>query len=549
MSEEIKEYQQPSNSEVEKEEVATKQLVDTLRDTLLGKADPEAPGLAFFLGTDSEAHSIIYTTAATYLGYTSAEREGRTRQAEVLKKKFEELREEHFKEVDEAELLGMLPNYFAFHFNGLDRAMMRREVIETLRRDNWTNTIPVNDQDGKRFRLVNAIPTKEKANLSVRDRMRRSYLRSSGDPDTFNIVLLNSLIVLRVKVPTPLELMRLINKIQLTLRQYGKRYNVSSLHLERAGIAQILTDFILDKAVWWSVKDTVDPHDLKKLIYVNDINLIAQDLLTISSPKGVVFRMYCLAEKSCGHSENLLIDPASMILHVEEAMSEKRREILHEILIKGRKLSREELMDLPPVYLDEEGKEVDTVIPFENEFGTGRLHISVPFLDEYFDCYARMGERVNPELRQLAVDYPNDKEFQQKRTEHMSAIRMADYLQWFRTYEMDPAPGTGDEPDVIHRDEDPKGFDDALIDIFNADEELYARCLMKVITTAPRMTFTFVGIRDDICPACKKRASEKFHLLHRSFTPVDPIINFFDHTRMMIGTRADQQTLQEDSLS
>lgn len=131
----------------------------------------------------------------------------------------------------------------------------------------------------------------------------------------------------------------------------------------------------------------------------------------------------------------------------------------------------------------------------------------------------------------------------------MSALRMGDYLQWFRTYETDPVPGSGDPVVAFHRDEDPAGFDEAMIDIFNADGELYSRALSHLIKVIPRMTYTFIGIRDDICPSCKKRVGENIQELNRGITPLDPIVNFFDHTRMMIGTRASIQITQEDSLS
>lgn len=528
--------------------VAKVALVDTLKSVVKSAALDTDPALTMFLGTQKEQHEKIYKVATTFLSMQSAMKDNKEREAAIFKKAFEDLREIHFKDVPQDVLEPLLASYFRFYFNGLDRTLVRGEVIETLKREGWTNTLPHAGLDGQRLSAIHAQVPSIKGNESVRERMRRSYMKTSGSPDVFTVILYNSLIVLKVKVPTMLDRMRLINQIETKLVQYGSRYNLSSLHLERAGIGQILVEFLLTHATQWSVKDTLDPMALKKLIYSNDLNVIAQTLLAVGSPKGVVFRMYCLADQ-CDHSENVVIDPTGMILDVEESIPKERLELMNEILTKGRKLSREELADLTPKYIDETGADIDTVIEFNNEFGKGRLTLAVPYLDEYFACFGRMANRVNPELRQLAVDFPNPKQYQVKRNEHMAAIRMADYLQWFHSFEMDAEPGSGEPPTITYRAEDPAEFEEALIDIFNTDGDLYEKALYKVLTVGPRMTYTFVGIRDDECPACRKRVGENIQAINRGFTPIDPIINFFDHTRMMISLRGDQQTLQEDNLS
>ncbi|QBZ70614.1 hypothetical protein pETSU_033 [Edwardsiella phage pEt-SU] len=524
--------------------IAQEAVISTLRSAIIGDVDEGELALPLFLGTDQGPHQIIYQTARAYMGFDEAVKRGAEREAEVLKTQFEQLREEHFPGVDDTELSIMLQNYFNFFFRTFDRAMVRSSTIDLCGPKNWTNSTPGRGET--RMGFINAMKPSVDAKMSMRDRMRRNFLQAYDQPDSFNMMLLNSMIFLKVNIPTPMDLIRLINDIQTKLRQYGERFQVSSLHLERAGISELIVDFVLDHTKYWSVKDIEDPRDLKPYIRSSDINHIAQMLLSISSPRGVNFRIYCLANQ-CKYSAVKVIDPANMVLTVEEDMPEEHRKIKTELMTTQRKLSREELDAIVPVYRDKEGKPIDLDIPLSN--GTGKLVLGVPFLDEYFGAFVRMAERINPRLRQLAVDFPNPKIYADKRKEFMSTLRMGEYLQWIRQYVVFPAPGTEGEDDVMDRDEDPEGFEEGLIDIFNKDEDLFGRTLEKVLSITPRLTYTFIGVMEDECPSCKKKAEGVRSNELAGFTPIDPVMNFFDHRRMMIGLQASRASFVEDSLS
>lgn len=527
-------------------EVKKEAAIISLSKALIGPADEFDPSLPLFLGTLKEEHTVIYTTAAAYLGMQDAQKEGNEREFEILKSRFEELREEHFKDVEENMLAAMLVNYFRFYFHGFDRTLVREATQDLVRNRNVTSTVAL--KNGQRMNLISPIIPSSNSKANTRERMRRTYLKASGEPDSFNVILPNSLIFMRVKIPDPVSLARLINDIVTKLFQYGERYNQSSIHLERAGIGKLITDFVLDRLSYHSVKGVNDPAELKKFIYSSDLNVLAQTLLATSSPKGVSYRMTCLANK-CGWSQNSIIDPTELYLYVEEDQPAGRHDLLLRLINEGHKLSPEELADNPPVFKDKDGNEIDTSVEFTGGDGTGRLRISVPYLSEYFQSYDQMAARINPELRELAVQFPNSKVYAEKRREYLAQLRGHEYLQWFSVYEMDAPAGSEDEPEIIHRDEDPIGFDEGLMDIFNKDEDLYYNALQKVITLAPRMTYTFIGIRDDVCPGCKAKNEGILSDKLPSFTPIDPILNFFDHTRMMISIRTSQQTLQEERLS
>ena len=85
--------------------------------------------------------------------------------------------------------------------------------------------------------------------------------------------------------------------------------------------------------------------------------------------------------------------------------------------------------------------------------------------------------------------------------------------------------------------------------MFNSDDNLLRDALDKVIKSVPKLTYVYIGIPDDHCPKCKTRANDVIKEINGGFTPIDPILNFFDHTRMLIAMRRDLVTLQEEILS
>lgn len=523
--------------------VAEEAVIKTLRSIILSDSEDGDIAMPLFLGTEQAPHNVIYQAARAYIGLQEAVSKGQERQAEVLRTRFDELRAEHFPDVEDNELGIMLTNYFTFFYRTLDRGLMRSDVVDLVKPKNFTNTTP--GRSG-RVGFINSMKPSVTGKQSLREKMRRNFLQAYNQPDSFNMVLLNSVIFLKVNIPTPMDLIRLINDIQLRLRQYGERFQVSSLHLERAGIAEKILDFVLDRTKYWSVKDVEDPRELKQYIKSTDINHIAQMLLSISAPRGVSFRMYCLANQ-CRYSAVKVIDPTGMVLTVEEDMSQEHRDLIHQLVTTPLKLSREELEAIHMTFKDKDGKELDLNIPLEN--GSGKLVLGVPSAQEYFDAFHRMEERINPELRQLAVDFPNPKIYNDKRKELMSTLRMGEYLQWIRQYVVFPDPGTEGEDLVMDRDEDPLEFEEGLLDIFNKDDQLFAQSLEKILATSPRMTYTFIGVMEDECPSCKKKAEGTMSQQLSGFTPIDPIMNFFDHRRMMIGIAASQASFVEDSLS
>lgn len=536
---------------VMQEEIKKEEAMQYLRDAVIQADAPEDPvSLPIFVGAISTVHQQIFNTAILFNAYRDSvarevkgEKLSEDRTSASLKMKYEESVKETFPEMLPEVLEPMLQNYVRFIYRYTSRLLVRDDNKDIITQK-VDNTIP--GKDGTRLSIISPlIPSADDSKTPLRDRMRRTLRRSQGLPDTFTIVLLNSLIVMRVSIPTPTDMIRLINKIGTTLVSYGNRFNVSAIHLERAGIAQILVDFIFDRLKRHSVKDVDDINELKRYILANDIDVIAQALLCITSPKGVSFRTYCTASK-CSHVDNKIIDPTAMVLEVVDAMPADRRQVLYEITNEGRKLSREELAKWKPVYAGPDGEPLDLAIKIDDG---SRFYIDIPNLEEYFGTYERMANRIDPELRQLAVDFPNLKEFKEKRQEYLASIKGSEYLQWFSYLEVDPLPGTEGEKEYFRRSEDPEEFEEGLLANLGDKEEIYTDSLVKLLSAIPRMTYTYIGVSNDICVSCKNSPDQVDRSLIQGFTPIDPIMNFFDRARMMIGTVTTGVSFIEESLS
>lgn len=544
MSEEQSDLQQGVNKE---------SAIQVLRAHLIKEGTgEEIQTIPLFIGPIGERHRVIYQTAVVLMAVRDAVKEENKgamlpedRNSNALRVTLEGLVEEHFPGSNMEDLEPMLINYIRFMHGTVDRLLARDANLGILERAGLGNTTAAPLAGNGRMGLISPVIPQNNDKLGVRDRMRRKSRLAAGDPDSFNLVLLNSMIYLRVKIPTPTELVRLVNDIQTKLRNYGERYNVTSLQLERAGIAQILVDFILDRLTYHSVKDVSDHYELKRYIKANDINPMVMALLTITAPKGLEYRTYCLAGK-CNYSKVNIIDPATMLLDIEEDMPAEHRQLLFRIINERHKLSREELAKIVPTYVDEKGQPIETSILI----GEGQhLEMGIPSLEDYFGTFNSMVERINPTLTDLAINFPNLNDFKEKRNEYLASIRGSEYLQWYKSLRFDAAPGTEGDAEVITRDENPEEFEAGLLDIFGDNEETYVEALSKVIYSIPRMTYSYVGISNDVCPNCKETHPGLDQTSVPGFTPIDPIMNFFALARMTIGTRTSLAYSIEENLS
>lgn len=502
-----------------------------------------------FLGSLDSQHKAIFETAVVFAELrqmrqdNAAERGVSSQMLNSLEVKYDELREKHFPGIDEKELGITLANYFNFIQRG-ERTLRRDENRDLLDAGRFSNVF---DRPAGPAGVIEKTTVKTVKDKGIRDRMRRSVLKAMGACDSITVTLPNSRIVLRIPVPTPWEMASLFNKISTALNynQFGGRIRVSSLHLERAMITRTIVMWVLERANYWSVKDILEAEELLEVIQREDADLIATAILTSAAPKGLSYRLHCLADK-CNYVEDKLIDPANLVVFDDIRYPQVYMDQVLEMLNTGKKFTKQELKETRVPYVDVNGEVLDDKIVAVG--GEIEFKIGSPYLSDYFTCFDHAANLLNKEIRDLATQFPNAKEFAEKRKELMSSMRMIDYLQYFESMTLKADPLNEEEKDeVISRSENPGEFNQGLIDIFNNDEVLYGEALTKVLTIVPRMSYSFVGIADDTCPKCKEKHPHTE--IRNGFTPIDPILNFFDQARMLIMVRRDMGVYQEEVLS
>lgn len=522
--------------------------LETLRLAVqLGGETIPGYGLPIFLGGIASQQRVVLEAAQLFYSLEQLrdkDAKGQLGDKTILTSievRYDEHVEKYFPGSDKKQLGEMLTNYFTFFNRGLDRVLMREELSDIIDPTRMSNVLQL---DRGPCGLIQPAKAGKKA-VNIRDRMRKNFVSAAGTPDSFTLTLMNSRVVMRVKLPTPMDLLLLINRIAEKLSGFGERIRLTSLELERALITREVMEFVITHATYWSVSDILDARELFQVIKYKDADVIAAAILAASSPKGVNYRLTCLADK-CGYNQDHLLDAANLTQFDEKRYPDVYMEQIKEILNKGTKFSIEELHDSEVPYIDTDGKPIDNVLTLQN--GKVSLTLTDPYLSDFFECFDNVAERINPELRKLAVQFSDPRKYREARKNFMGSIRTINYLQWVSKMTFHAEVGTDDPDEVISRSENPKEFDEGLLDCLSTEESLAAIFLEKVVHVIPRMTYTTVGLLHDECPGCKEKG-----LIHeninRGFTPIDPILSFFDHSQILITLRRELGTLQEDALS
>lgn len=547
-----------------KPESKTGFLVSAIKSVTEG-TEPTAT-LPLFLGGDDEIHKAIMETAVAYVSFGRAKEKGLSKEAEIFKNKFNELREKHFPELSAEDAGAYCTVYFQFSRRYLNRSV--NNIDELIENDDFINRVitRIADRGDDPIPLVFPIIGTVKPTLDKRDRMRRRHF---GGPtqvaDTFTVYLYNSFIAVKVKRPSRLEYVNLINDIELKLRYFGERWVVNSINLERAGIAKLITEFFLDHVIQHSVEGILSNQELANYILANDIDTIALQLLQAASPKGTYYNMTCLANQ-CNHSELVLVQPYDLMLLNDADMDQDQRDLWIRIRDRLEQVSVEDILKCQNRY-KYKGKEVNLAVKLFSELGDsegkapyGQFTLGVPSLSEYFTTFALMAEKYDPTFKKYAIDYPSVEAYRKKRSEFVGATRMGEYVHWIKEQ---VTFGKGEQPNEVEtRGDDQRGFEDGLLDIFSDDDEAYWRTFSGIMENIPYASHVFIGFRNSDCPKCGTRAGtpviengvEKPKTVSdftaaTGFTPIDIVTSFFDHTRMLIEEMGSQQRLQEEIIS
>lgn len=518
--------------------------------------------LPVFIGGDEEIHKNIMQASIAYLSYKGAEEKNLKKEAEIFYNKFIEIKDKFFSDLTIEEMGNYATVYMQFVKRYLDTPISKMDDIVDNSEFYNRYKLTIGDQPPKLTPYINPLKPNVRKSNSQSDRMRRRYFAATGNtPDTITVLLYNSYILTKIRRPTRIELIKLINDIELKLRYFGERWSVNSLNLERAGIAREIVDFFLDRVVHHSVDGILSNDELKNYILANDINTITLAILQASSPKGVYYNINCLANK-CGHSELVHVDPYDMYLVNEEDMEEDQRDFIYTLLNKGGKYDPSDILKYQNRY-SYKGKKVDNAVKIYEDILTktddtpavGQFTIKVPNLTQYFTSFDLVAEEYDPTIKKYALDYPNIQEFRKKRSEFMGAIRMGEYLHWIDNYITFGNPNIENDEDIVEdRSESQREFEKGLLTIFSEDDVLYWEVLKKILECVPYMSHTFIGIPNSSCPSCHGKPEDnpdknQEFTIQTGFTPIDMVTNFFDHTHILIDEIGRLHEIQEDLIS
>lgn len=511
----------------------------------------EDSSIDLFLHLSKEKHEKLIIAYNLVSGIRDAFEKQNEKDYTILRDKLVELRDESFPEESIETLSENAVKYRTFILRTFN-LNFAKQLDEIANIGPFNTAFKVMAEGGEvDYKFIKPMPIKNNSpDLSKADRMRRRHRQSAlQTTDTIAVTLTNSFIYTRIRRPTRLELVNLINRIEKELKYFGERWAISGLSLERAGISKILVEFFLELVVHHTVDDIDIKEELSSVILYNDIDAIAMGLLEAGAPKGVYYNLTCLADK-CGYSTVRRYEASELYLALPQTLDEEQRAFLSSLPTAGRKFKIEEIRAYQNRYTHN-GEVIDTSVKLYSEENPstpyGEFNLGIPTISEYFNTFELMAELYNDAIQKYTLDYAADPaKLHRKRSELIGATRMGNYLHWIKNYVTYPDIGVeGDEGFTEDRSNgEQRQFEEGLLFIFNDDDEAYASTLDKINKCVPYMTHSVTGIYETQCPGCKKESQEEMAKTS-GFTPIDPVTNFFDHTRTMIVRLGQSQQIEE----
>lgn len=516
-----------------------------------------------FLGLDKKKHEELITAYNLVSEIKKAYENKDEKSYEILREKLIEVRDNTFPDISIEQLSENSVNYrtFILRFFNLNYAKHLSDVNSFGPFSNSFQTLY--EGGAEEYKFIKPIPIEtDHPDLSKADRMRRRH-RSSAlqTSDTIAVTLPNSFIYTAIRRPTRLEQAALINRIEKELKYFGERWAISGLSLERAGIARILVEFYIELIMHHTVEDVMTKEELMTVILYNDIDAIAMGLLEAGAPKGVYYHLTCLAN-SCNYSTIRKYQPSELFLTLDDTFSEEQSAFISALPTAGRKFKVEEIKALQNQYR-RNGEVIDTSIKLypedDDAHPYGEFNLGIPTLSEYFTTFEFMASIYNDAIQKYTLDYSNDPaKLYRKRSELIGATRMGNYLHWIKNYITYSIPGKENSKTIVddRSGDEQRQFEEGLLYIFSDDDRAYEDTIKKLHATVPFMTHTVTGIYESQCPGCKKKAGEAKDkegneipvqdiAKQSGFTPIDPVTNFFDHTRMKIASLGVEQQSEE----
>ena len=500
------------------------------KDLKLGVFDPKEDNnfIKVFLGVDSEEYKKLSGLISRWLEYNFTLNEPNAKPAQVnaVKDKYFGYLKEQYPNKTEEEVNELAQSYYSFATNFTENLYRRNETINGAK----TTNVSLKAQGIVEGDIVGRAPGLGKK-LPMRDMMRRHFRRTTNEAENFDVLLRNSFIQLRISRPTILELGRLLEDIQLEVKNYVRQVNGNSLTLARISIARVIWKFVSDRIVSCSVKDTDDYYDLANNILWSDFGALCISLLSASSSKGVNFQLECLAN-NCDWEEYQVIDPSLLLRPIPENLSEEQSIALGNIVNGVQRYSREEITKLQ----NKTKYDFDTKLTFDE--GRQYFEIAPPTLSVAFETFDMFVDKVIPSIQQLRANTINDQEYAVALANLIQSIAGSEYAHWVKSYVINPESGTDGSPTKYDRlgEGGSREFNEGLFDILDSDVELSQELIKKINRIGPSMTLTIIGVPNYHCPRCAKSSSES-GVTYKGITPIDPLMAFFTLTQLMFMDR------------
>lgn len=498
-----------------------------LKSPVLGDFDPEksVEFIQMFLGTDRTAYQRYEKLLEHWAIYNQArsEKDVDPSYLAACKATYDEYVAEKFGDTDKEQIDRLADGFFNFMMDLTETEFYRNDRFRKL---DWKNVTKIEKEGVKPMPEIRYLIPAAGGKHSMKDAMRRNARRSAGDAENIGIILRNSLIHIRIKRPTTLELARLIESINREIVGYVRRVNGSSLTLARVSIARALWRFIADRITWCSVKDTQDYYELANDILWSDIGAMATGLIAATGQRGVDMSLQHISE-SCNWSSFKRVDPSLLVHYVDDFMNEKQKESLNQLINGTRTFSREEMKKYRE--MSTYGVDFDMPTPSNNGF----LTIGVPTLADSFVQFDVFVEQINPAIREARADNIDQDKYEQQMSSIIAAVQGAEYAQWVKSMTLNPDPDTDEEPIVYNREDNPTEFSEGIYSLMTDDDEIAADLIKKIRREAPAMSYTVVGVPNFVCEKCNKDTSADNGGIH-GITPIDPLMAFFIHTQLIL---------------
>jgi len=427
---------------------------------------------------------------------------------------------------------------YAFISNLADPLMMQYPVVREPGLTNVmqrTSEIATGDLNG-------LVPGRNRGTFSLSEYMRRSSLSVSKDPYNYDLLLRNSFIAIRYAKPNRLEAGELIDNIARVVRGHVRTVSQNLPALSNIAAIRVVWQFIRDKMMLCSVKDTSDFDELADVIRITDINVMACSLLELFYPNGVNFHMKCLADKSCNWSRADIIDPSLLTIDRKWLDTAEESAAYANMMNFSRKYSREESLQF---IADTDFKH--EIEPVWNENRSACFILGVPSLTESFEAEQFFSELVRKQLDKIREESMTEEQYLQDREEFLNGLVGTDYLHYIAEYRVMPEPGTDGEPMIIRRrEQDPAQFNQGIVNIIMENDEMAKNLVSSVIQHYPFMSKTFVGLANYACESCAGE-SDAFNDL--GYTPINIMSTFFTLAsltytgRSKVGENARQEAL------